>query len=122
MPEAATAFVDRQQVYFQRFDQRMRARLRKLITPELIAEHAAKPLGQHSDTLERVINYFRRAPIANKYVIRRHGPFTAATFSIMVFPEQPGGPPRPVGTATYATAAAAHHAVFLLRVDDLLAR
>lgn len=122
MSEPAPAMADRQLVYFQRFDTRMRARLRKLITPELIAEHQAKPLGQHSDTLERVINFFRRAPMPNKYVIRRNGAFVTGTFSILAFSDQPGQPPRVVDDKPYATVNEAYHAVFLLRLNDLLAR
>jgi len=122
MSEPAPAIADRQLVYFQRFEQRMRERLRKLITPELIAEHQAKPLGQHSDTLERVINFFRRAPMPNKYVIRRNGPFTNCTFSILAFSDQPGQQPRVVDDKPYATVNEAYHAVFLLRLNDLLVR
>ena len=51
---------DRDQIYQQRFDKQLRTHLKTLITPALIEEYRASPLGQHSDDLERVLNYFRR--------------------------------------------------------------
>ena len=60
---------DRQVEVYLDWDAKQRERIRALITDELIAEHAARPLGQHSDALERVLQYFRRQPQAGKYVI-----------------------------------------------------
>lgn len=52
---------------------RMRASLRPLITPELIAEHRATPLGQHSDALQRVLNYFGSLPVDGKLIVEHDG-------------------------------------------------
>jgi hypothetical protein len=58
--------------YYARFDEKLRERLRALITDELIAEHKENPLGfrgHHSPDLQFVLNYFRRSPQAGKYII-----------------------------------------------------
>jgi hypothetical protein len=47
--------VDRQVLVFEHWDRKQRERIRALVTDELVEEHARKPLGQHSDALERVL-------------------------------------------------------------------
>ena len=69
MAGETAAHHDRDKIYLERFDQQLRAHLRTLVTPALIEEYRANPLGQHSGDLERVLNYFRRAPFEGKYVL-----------------------------------------------------
>ena len=121
MPEEATEITDKQQVYYRLFDKRIRDQLKTQVTPELIAEHRAKPLGQHSDALDRVLNYFRRGEMPDKYAILRIGPYAASSYKVLAFSGRPGHPPRVVNDKLYATMNEAYHAVFLLRVNDLLA-
>ncbi|MGT2439330.1 hypothetical protein ACU4GH_30050 [Bradyrhizobium betae] len=121
MPEEATEIADKQLVYYRLFDKRIRDQLKTTITPALIAEHKAKPLGQHSDALDRVLNYFRRGEMPDKYAILRVGPLTACSYKVLAFSGRTGQPPRVVDDKLYATADEAYHAVFLLRVNDLLA-
>ena len=45
--------------------------LKTLVCEEVIEEHQKKPLGQHSEALERLLLYFRRVPQIDKYAIRR---------------------------------------------------
>ena len=71
MPEEATGIADKQAIYYRRFDKRLRDYPKSLITPELVEEHRQKPLDQHSDALDRVLNYFRRGDMADKYTILR---------------------------------------------------
>jgi branched-chain amino acid transport system permease protein len=52
---------------------RMRASLRPLITAQLVAEHRAVPLGQHSDALQRVLNYLGSLPIDGKLIVEHDG-------------------------------------------------
>ena len=121
MPEEATEIADKQLVYFRLFDKRIRDHLKTTITSELIAEHKAKPLGQHSDALDRVLNYFRRGEMPDKYAILRVGPLTTCSYKVLAFSGRSGQPPRVVDDKLYATADEAYHAVFLLRLNDLLA-
>jgi hypothetical protein len=52
---------------------RMLAFLRPLITPEIVDEHRRSPLGQHSDALQRVLNYVGSLPIDGKLIIEHDG-------------------------------------------------
>lgn len=119
MPEEAIEFHDKQQIYHRRFDKRLRDHLKTLITPELIEEHRKKPLGQHSDALDRVLNYFRRGDMPDKYAIMRL-PEHFDHYKVVGLSGERGAPPRVVDDRTYEGLDAAYHAVFLLRVNDLL--
>ena len=55
------------------FHPRMRASLRPVITPELVAEHQRTPLGQHSEPLRRVLNYLGSAEIDGKLITEHDG-------------------------------------------------
>ena len=121
MPEEATEIADKQLVYRRLFDKRLRDALKSTVTPELIAEHRAKPLGQHSDKLDRLLNYFRREEMPDKYAILRVGPLRTCRYRVMALSGRAGHPPRLVDDKLYDTLDEAYHAVFLLRVNDLLA-
>jgi branched-chain amino acid transport system permease protein len=121
MPEEATEIADKQSVYRRLFDKRLRDVLKKSVSPELIAEHRAKPLGQHSDALDRLLNYFRREEMPDKYAILRVGPLRSCSYRVMALSGKAGHPPRLVDDKLHPTLDEAYHAVFLLRVNDLLA-
>ena len=53
----------------ERFHRIARERVRGLLSDELIAEHAARPLGPHSDDLARVLTFMRGADIEGKQVL-----------------------------------------------------
>jgi branched-chain amino acid transport system permease protein len=120
MPEEATEIPDKQEIAYRRFDRRLRDRLKALITPELLEEHKGAPLGPHSDALARVLNYFRRGEMPDKYAILQDGPPEGWTYTVMALSGEPGKPPRVVDDRVYQTRDEAYHAVFLLRVNDLL--
>ena len=88
MPEEATEIADKQLVYRRLFDKRLRDALKLTVTPELIAEHRAKPLGQHSDALDRLLNYFRREEMPDKYAILRVGPLKSCSYRVMALSGQ----------------------------------
>lgn len=114
--------VDKALHYHERFDRRLREQLVKSIDDGLLAEHRANPLGQagpQSDTLRRVLNYFRRAPQAGKYVVIAVQPWRE--YRIGVLSGARGAPPKLLDQPACATEEEALHAVFLARVRDLLA-
>lgn len=55
------------------FHAKLRESLRPLITPEVIAEHRHDPLGQHSEPLQRLLNYFGALPIDGKLIAEHDG-------------------------------------------------
>lgn len=108
---------DRDLEVAERYDAWIRPRLRALLTDELIAEHERNPLGQHSDALERVLNYFRRAPAPDKYAIVCTKP--DREWRICRMNARRGETPQVVGDEVFDSEPAAHHGVFLRRVGEL---
>lgn len=109
--------VDRQLQVYADWDAKQRERIKALITDELIAEHAAKPLGQHSDALERVLAYFRRQPQPGKYIIVATKPWEE--YRIGVLSGVRGRPAELLDGETFPTEEDAMHGVFLRRVREL---
>jgi len=121
MPEEATEILDKQEIYFRKFNKRLRDKLKKLITPELIEEHKNAPTGNHSDSLARVLNFFRRAETADKYALKKiYKEDSNSVYQVIAFSGVKTHPPRIVDDKEYSKLSEALHAVFVLRVNDLL--
>lgn len=118
LPEEATETSDKDYLYHRRFDMMQRDYLKTLVCDEIIEEHKAKPLGQHSEALERLLLYFRRVPQNDKYAIKRDE--YSNTFKIVAFSGHRGMSPRLVEDKEYKTIEDAYHGVFIRRVYDLL--
>jgi hypothetical protein len=95
----------------------------------LIAEHKKNPIGVpgragreamgHSEDLARVLDKFRRHPMAGKYVIvtRRH----FEEYHIGVCSGVRGEPVGILEGEAFSTQEEAEHAIFLRRIEELLA-
>ena len=118
LPEEATEIQDKDFLYFRRFDKMQRDFLKTLVCDEVIEEHKNKPLGQHSEALERLLLYFRRAPQIDKYAIRHNE--KSNTYKIVAFSGVRGVSPRLVEDKEYGSVEDAYHGVFLRRVHDML--
>lgn len=55
------------------YHRRMLEALRPLVTPEVVAEHRASPLGQHGNALQRILNYLGSLPIDGKLIVEHDG-------------------------------------------------
>lgn len=119
LPQQAPDIHDKSVIAGRVFESNLRDRLRAWIDPQIIAEHERKPLGQHTDHLERILNYFRQAPLADKYAVYTEVPFEK--YRVVALSGLPGVPPRIVDDKTYPSLDAAYHAVFLRRINDLRA-
>jgi branched-chain amino acid transport system permease protein len=117
LPEQGPEISDKGIIVEREFERAIRDQLREWITPEIIEEHRRSPLGQHSDHLERILNYFRKQPISNKYVVYCESAFQA--YRVVALSGIPGVPPRLVDDKTYPNLDEAYHAVFLRRINDL---
>ena len=95
-----------------------RDHLKGLISPLIIEEHRNQPLGQHSEALERVLLYFRRTKLEDKYALHRAGP--KGPYKIIAFSGVRGVSPRLVDDREFATLNDAYHGVFMRRVHDLM--
>jgi branched-chain amino acid transport system permease protein len=118
MADTDSARADRSQIAFARWDKRMRESLRPSLTKKIIAEHKRDPVGIHSDALDRVLNYFRRPNLLERHVIVCTRPFKQWRIARMT--GIPGEAPVFVDERTYTSEARAAHAVFLLRVEQMM--
>jgi branched-chain amino acid transport system permease protein len=118
LPEEATETNDKDALYFRRFDNMQRDYLKGLISREIIEEHRRQPLGQHSEGLERVLLYFRRAKMDDKYALHAAG--SNGPYKIIAFSGVRGVSPRLVDDREFPTLDEAYHGVFMRRIHDLL--
>ena len=109
---------DRDVVYRRYHDGKQEEFLRTLVCDDVIEEHRQKPLGQHSEPLERLLLHFRGMPMANKLAIKRDE--ATATFRLIAFSGERGVPPRLVDDTKYKTLEEAYHAIFLRRIEELM--
>jgi branched-chain amino acid transport system permease protein len=118
MADTDGASADRNQIAFARWDKRMRESLRPLLTRKVIAEHKRDPVGIHSDALDRVLNYFRRPNLLDRYAIVCARPFKQ--WRIARITSVPGQGPIFIDQRTYNSEAKAAHAVFLMHVEQTM--
>jgi branched-chain amino acid transport system permease protein len=108
--------MDQDVVVWMRFTERRAAVIRELITDELIEEHRRSPRGHHSDALDRVLRFFRVAPIPGKEIVIESEPFRRYHVGVMTgIP----GQPAEVLPETYDTYEETLHAIFLRRIARL---
>lgn len=108
--------MDRQAQVYEHWDHKQRRRIGALVTDELIEEHRRKPLGQHSDALERVLAYFRRQPLPGKEVIVATRPWQEYRIAVLTGE----GQGAQLLDDTFATEEEAMHGIFLRRIHRLL--
>ncbi len=118
LPEEATETEDKDQIFYRRFDKMQRDFLKRLVSDDVIEEHRTRPLGQHSEALDRLLIYFRRQGQVDKYAILVKEEFKA--YSIVGLSGHRGTAPRLVEDRSYASPEEAYHALFMRRVQDLL--
>lgn len=106
-------------LFSERFDRRVQEEMKALVTDELIETFRRNPAGPHPDDLQRLLTYFRRGPIAGKYALLMVKPF--AEYRIVALSGKRGAAPRLIDDRSYASPAEGQCAVFLKRVEDLLA-
>lgn len=117
LAEEGPEISDKSVIAEREFEKHLRTQLKTWVTPELIEEYQLKPLGQHSPNLEKILVYFRKQPLANKYAVYCEIPFAA--YRVVALSGMPGVPPRLVDDKTYDSLDTAYHAVFLRRISDL---
>lgn len=109
---------DRDVVYRRFFESKQREFLRSLVNDEVIEEHRRQPLGQHSEPLERLLIYFRRAPQKDKYTVWRDE--RQGCYRIVTLSGERGVAFNEVDDRQYNSVEEAYHAIFLRRIDDLM--
>ncbi|NEU96322.1 hypothetical protein [Bradyrhizobium uaiense] len=117
MPNA-TKIQDRDELFKQMFEAKQRDFLRTLVTTEVAEEHRIAPCGQHSEPLDRLLLYFNRRPLSERYAIMTIEPFKA--YRVVALSGQRGVPPKDVDNEIYPSHIEAQHAIFLRNVQELL--
>ena len=110
--------MDQDIVVWQHFTERRAEQIRALITDEVIEEHRRNPRGHHSDALDRVLRFFRVAPIPGKEIVIESVPFE--TYHVGVMTGVPGKSAE-ILPETYGSYEETLHAIFLRRVARLRA-
>jgi branched-chain amino acid transport system permease protein len=111
-------FTDRATIALARWDARTRAAVRGLLSKDIIAEHQRDPRGHHSDTLERVLDYFRRSSVLTPYVVICTKPYRE--WRVARISGVRGQAPVFVDEQRFSSEAEAIHAIFLKRVDEIV--
>lgn len=111
------AYRDREADWRRVHERRWFAHVAALVTDELIAEHAANPLGGGpgfpSPALHRVLTCLRSQPIRRRYQLLR----VPDGFALLA--AEPAGPIALVPEVRWPTLADAAHGLFLIRVAEL---
>ena len=111
----SAAASDKQHLVYAQFNTTLRAHIKTLITAALIEEHRQKPLGQGSDALERVKNYFSRPPLFGLYSRRPMHEWQIIRLPVALAQGQP------IDYTVFKSEREAYHAVFLKHVAHLMA-
>jgi branched-chain amino acid transport system permease protein len=109
--------MDRAEIVRERFRRIARDRVRGLLSDELVAEHAARPLGPHSDSLTRVLTYLRAAEMEGKQVLLSIE--TDRRWRIARITRADRSRPLIVEGDDYTSWQDAYHEIFLQRVEAL---
>lgn len=108
---------DRAEIVRERFHRIARQRVRGLLSDSLIGEHAAAPLGPHSDSLARVLTFMRGADVEGKQVV-----FSVETdrrWQIARITRADTTRPLMLEGEEFTSCETALHAIFLQRVEAL---
>lgn len=102
---------------YEHFNAKTRSYLKSVIDDGLIEEHRQRPVGRHSEPLERLLAYFRRLPLSEQYAVKRPD---EGAFQIVRLSGVRGTPPEVVDDTGYRTLEEAYHAIFLRQIDELM--
>ena len=101
----------------ERFHRIARERISGLLNDEIVAEHAARPLGPHSDSLARVLTFMRGAGMEGKQVLLSIE--TDRRWRIARVTRTDRARPLFVEGDDFTSCEEALHAIFLQRVEAL---
>lgn len=108
---------DAEREIVERFGERQRDRLAALVTPDVVAEHAAHPVGDPSPALAVVLAAMRQSTTAGKLALLET--VVDREWAIVRLSGVPGIPHRIEGSERYRSHDAALHAVFIRRLDEM---
>lgn len=115
LPSLDTQVMREHAVYRQVEDHIFATEIKPRVTPEIVEEHRRRPIGKHSDELERVLVYLRKhhLEMAGKYILVCTKPHEE--WRIAELPGGPGVQPRLLED-TFRDRYEAEHGLFLKRL------
>jgi len=108
---------DADEHFFDYFNTKQREYVKKVLSDEIIEEYRLRPLGHHSEPLERTLAYFRRLPIDQQYALKRENDGTYRMISIS---GKRGVPPTYVSDETFQTLNEGYFGIFLRQIQDMM--
>lgn len=109
---------DRDDDYWDLFESMQKKYLKSVVCDEIVEEHKARPLGQHSEPLARLLHYFRRLPNTRQFAIKKTG--AAGSLSIVRLSAVRGEKPLEVPGLHPQSIEDAYHQIFLLQLEELM--
>ncbi len=102
---------------YEHFNAKTRIYLKSVLDDALIEEHRRRPVGRHSEPLERLLAYFRRLPLDQQYAVKREA---GGGFRIVRLSGRRGVAPATLDETRHETLEEAYHAIFLRQIDDMM--
>lgn len=102
--------------FYAYFNARQREYLKQVLSDEIIEEYRRRPLGHHSEPLERMLAYFRRLPVDRQYALKREAD---GTYRMIAMSGRRGVRPRYVSDQVFATVEAGYFGIFLRQIKDM---
>lgn len=111
--------MSKEHVVYQKLDRKiLEENVKRLVTQEIVEEHARNPFGQHSDALERILIYLRKHQLRmqGKYVIVCTQPHQK--WCIGELSGVRGVPPQIYEKECFTSIKEAEHYIFLRRLKE----
>lgn len=118
IPNEEIEIDDKDEVYRRYYDKMQAKYLKTIVSDEVIEEHKNRPLGQHSEALERLLHFFRSAPQKDKYAVMHDE--QAKTYKIIALSGERGVPPHVIENEEFKTLTDVYHGIFLRRIRELM--
>jgi branched-chain amino acid transport system permease protein len=102
--------------FYNYFNAKQREYVRQVLNEDIIEEYRRKPLGHHSEPLERTLAYFRRLPIDEQYALKRE---QDGTFRMIAMSGKRGVRPSYVSDEIFQTVHEGYFAIFVRQIKDM---
>ncbi|MDM8167989.1 hypothetical protein [Roseovarius sp.] len=107
---------DSEKHFYEYFNAKQREYVKQVLNDDLIEEYRRKPLGHHSEPLERTLAYFRRLPISEQYALKQS---KDGTYRMISMSGQRGVPPTYVSDEVFQTLHDGYFGIFMRQIKDM---
>lgn len=107
---------DSDEHFFNYFNAKQRAYVKKILNDDIIEEYRRQPLGRHSEPLERTLAYFRRLPLHKQYALKKEAD---GTYRILSMSGRRRVAPRLMSDEIFQTLHDGYFGIFMLQIKDM---